>query len=69
MTEPHVVIAGAGFAGLYTAQGLADAPLRITVVDRAQAVSRVRSQYETGARVAAATTTTQSTHFTSEVHS
>ena len=34
MTEPHVVIVGAGFAGLYTAQGLADAPVRITVVDR-----------------------------------
>lgn len=34
MAEPHVVIVGAGFAGLYTAQGLADAPVRITVVDR-----------------------------------
>jgi NADH:quinone reductase (non-electrogenic) len=31
---PHVVIVGGGFAGLYTAQGLADAPVRITVVDR-----------------------------------
>ncbi len=34
MAELHVVIVGAGFAGLYTAQGLADAPVRITVVDR-----------------------------------
>jgi len=32
--EPHVVIVGGGFAGLYTARGLADAPVRITVVDR-----------------------------------
>ncbi len=34
MAEPHVVIVGGGFAGLYTARGLADAPVRITVVDR-----------------------------------
>ena len=34
MTKPHVVIVGGGFAGLYTAQGLADAPVRITVIDR-----------------------------------
>ena len=31
---PHVVILGAGFAGLYAAKGLADAPVRVTVVDR-----------------------------------
>jgi NADH dehydrogenase len=31
---PHVVIIGAGFAGLYAARGLADAPVRLTVVDR-----------------------------------
>lgn len=31
---PHVVIAGAGFAGLYAARALARHPLRITVVDR-----------------------------------
>lgn len=31
---PHVVVIGGGFAGLYTTQGLADAPVRITVVDR-----------------------------------
>lgn len=32
--EPHVVILGGGFAGLYAARGLADAPVRITLVDR-----------------------------------
>ena len=32
--RPHVVIIGAGFGGLYAAKGLADAPVRITVVDR-----------------------------------
>jgi len=32
--RPHVVIVGAGFAGLYAAQALRDAPLRVTVVDR-----------------------------------
>jgi len=31
---PHVVIVGAGFAGLYAARGLADAPVRLTIVDR-----------------------------------
>jgi NADH dehydrogenase len=31
---PHVVILGGGFAGLYAAQELADAPVRVTVVDR-----------------------------------
>ncbi|HEU4649370.1 MAG TPA: NAD(P)/FAD-dependent oxidoreductase [Gemmatimonadales bacterium] len=32
--RPHVVILGGGFAGLYAAKGLADAPVRITLVDR-----------------------------------
>jgi NADH:quinone reductase (non-electrogenic) len=31
---PHVVVVGGGFAGLYLTQGLSDAPVRITVVDR-----------------------------------
>jgi len=31
---PHVVIIGAGFAGLYLARGLAKAPVRVTVIDR-----------------------------------
>lgn len=31
---PHVVILGGGFGGLYAARALADAPVRITVVDR-----------------------------------
>src|SRR5208337_547591 len=31
---PHVVIIGAGFAGLYAARSLANADLRITLVDR-----------------------------------
>jgi NADH dehydrogenase len=31
---PHVVILGGGFAGLYAAKGLADAPVRVTLVDR-----------------------------------
>jgi NADH:quinone reductase (non-electrogenic) len=31
---PHVVIIGAGFAGLYLARGLARAPVRVTVIDR-----------------------------------
>ncbi len=31
---PHVVIVGAGFGGLSAAQGLARAPVRVTVVDR-----------------------------------
>ncbi len=33
-TLPHVVILGAGFAGLYAAKGLANAPVCVTVVDR-----------------------------------
>ncbi len=33
-TMPHVVIVGAGFGGLYAAKALADAPVRITVLDR-----------------------------------
>jgi NADH dehydrogenase len=31
---PHVVIVGGGFAGLYAAQGLAEAPVQITLIDR-----------------------------------
>src|SRR6187397_1634968 len=31
---PHVVIVGAGFGGLETAQKLAHAPVRITLIDR-----------------------------------
>ncbi|GAC1350033.1 MAG: NAD(P)/FAD-dependent oxidoreductase [Ktedonobacteraceae bacterium] len=31
---PHVVIVGAGFAGLHTARGLRSAPVRVTVIDR-----------------------------------
>jgi len=31
---PHVVIVGAGFAGLHAAQGLRAAPVRVTVIDR-----------------------------------
>jgi NADH dehydrogenase len=34
MTEPHVVIVGGGFAGLYAARGLADASVRVTLIDR-----------------------------------
>lgn len=34
MTEPNVLIVGGGFAGLYTARGLADTPVRITLIDR-----------------------------------
>lgn len=34
MTNPAVVILGGGFAGLYAAQGLADAAVQITVIDR-----------------------------------
>jgi NADH dehydrogenase len=33
-TLPHVVVVGAGFAGLAATRGLAAAPVRITVVDR-----------------------------------
>ncbi len=32
--RPHVVIIGAGFAGLQVAKGLAQAPVRVTVIDR-----------------------------------
>lgn len=34
MSKPHVVIIGGGFGGLYTARGLEDAPVRITLIDR-----------------------------------
>src|SRR5260221_14424984 len=34
MEQSHVVILGAGFAGLTTAQALAKAPCRVTLVDR-----------------------------------
>jgi NADH dehydrogenase len=33
MAEPHVVILGIGFAGLGTASRLADAPVKITIID------------------------------------
>ncbi|MCH9651049.1 MAG: NAD(P)/FAD-dependent oxidoreductase [Deltaproteobacteria bacterium] len=33
-TQPHVVILGGGFAGLYAAKTLAKAPVKITLVDR-----------------------------------
>ncbi len=32
--KPHVVIVGGGFAGLNAAKGLADAPVRVTLIDR-----------------------------------
>ncbi len=32
--RPHIVIVGGGFAGLYAAQALAHAPVRVTLVDR-----------------------------------
>jgi NADH dehydrogenase len=32
--RPHVVVVGAGFGGLAVARGLAEAPVRVTVVDR-----------------------------------
>ena len=34
MSEPHVVIIGGGFGGLYAAKELKSAPVRITLVDR-----------------------------------
>jgi len=34
MTQPHVVIIGAGFGGLYAAKELCDAPVRVTILDR-----------------------------------
>ncbi len=33
-TVPHVIIVGAGFAGLHAARGLRNAPVRVTVIDR-----------------------------------
>src|SRR5437879_4170961 len=33
-SEPHVVIVGGGFGGLYAAKALRRAPLRVTVIDR-----------------------------------
>lgn len=32
--RPHVVIVGGGFGGLYTAKGLANAPVDVTLIDR-----------------------------------
>ena len=32
--EPHIVIVGAGFGGLAAAQELAEAPVRVTIIDR-----------------------------------
>ena len=32
--RPHVVIVGGGFAGLQAAKALANAPIRVTLVDR-----------------------------------
>ena len=34
MAEPHVVIIGGGFGGLYAARALRNAPVRVTMVDR-----------------------------------
>jgi len=34
MSEPHVVIVGGGFGGLYCARGLRRAPVRVTLMDR-----------------------------------
>ncbi len=34
MAYPHVVIVGAGFAGLYAARALIDQPVHVTIVDR-----------------------------------
>src|SRR3954471_7354986 len=34
MADPHVVIVGGGFGGLYAARALRRAPVRVTVVDR-----------------------------------
>ena len=33
-TIPHVVVVGAGFAGLHAAKGLRNAPVKVTVIDR-----------------------------------
>ncbi|HVZ75385.1 MAG TPA: NAD(P)/FAD-dependent oxidoreductase [Polyangia bacterium] len=35
MDTPHVVVVGAGFGGLAAARALVDAPVRVTIVDRA----------------------------------
>jgi len=32
--DPNVVIVGGGFGGLYAARGLADAPVRVTIIDK-----------------------------------
>ncbi|HLN93825.1 MAG TPA: FAD-dependent oxidoreductase, partial [Thermoanaerobaculia bacterium] len=34
MSEPHVVVVGAGFGGLTAVRELARAPVRVTLVDR-----------------------------------
>jgi NADH dehydrogenase len=34
MGKPHVLIVGGGFGGIAAARGLADAPVRITLIDR-----------------------------------
>src|SRR5438477_848528 len=34
MSDPHIVILGGGFGGLFAARALADAPVRVTLVDR-----------------------------------
>lgn len=34
VTVPHVIIVGAGFAGLHAARGLRNAPVKVTVIDR-----------------------------------
>src|ERR1051326_1984103 len=32
--HPHIVIVGGGFGGLYTARGLARAPVNVTIIDK-----------------------------------
>src|SRR5262244_2159053 len=32
--RPHVIIVGGGFGGLYAARGFADAPVRVTIIDK-----------------------------------
>ncbi|HEX5121897.1 MAG TPA: FAD-dependent oxidoreductase, partial [Rhodanobacteraceae bacterium] len=34
-TAPHVLVIGGGFGGLWATRGLAHAPVRVTLVDRA----------------------------------
>src|SRR6185312_7483814 len=34
ITEPHVVIIGAGFGGLWAAKGLGESPVKVTVLDK-----------------------------------